>query len=117
MSIKITQHVFNKIVLQILRVKEIKSSLHDVYSESSPITKVLPLYFISSVWKHNTSPNAVCLLCYFLSCCLYIIFLIDLNNSKCFMKTQCWECLGPANIHPVLGREGLSRQEIYLGFP
>ena len=57
MSIKITPHVFNKFVLQILRVKEIKSSLHDVYSESSPIPKILPLYFKSSVWKHNTSPS------------------------------------------------------------
>ena len=56
MSIKITPHVFNKFVLQILRVKEIKSSLH-VYSESSPIPKMLPLYFISSVWKHNTSTS------------------------------------------------------------
>ena len=57
MSIKKTPHVFNKFVLQILWVKEVKSSLHDIYTESSPIPKVLPLYLISSVWKHNTSPS------------------------------------------------------------
>ena len=57
MSIKINPHVLNKFVLQILRVKEIKSSLHDVYSESSPIPTFLPLYFISSVWKQNTSAS------------------------------------------------------------
>ena len=32
-----------------------------------------------------------------------IILLIGLNNTKCFMKTFCWEGPGPANIHPVLG--------------
>ena len=57
MSIKTTPHVFNKFVHQILRVQEIKSSLHDVYSESSPIPKFLPLNFISIVWTHNTSPS------------------------------------------------------------
>ena len=57
MSIKIHPHIFNQFLLQILRVEEIQRSLHDVYSESSPGPKVLPLYFISSVWKHNTSSS------------------------------------------------------------
>ena len=59
MSIEIHPHIFNQFLLQILRVEEIKRSLDDVYSESSPVPKVLPLYFISSVWKHNTSSTAV----------------------------------------------------------
>ena len=60
MSIKIHPHIFNQFllqILQILRVEEIKRSMDDVYSESSPVPKVLPLYFISSVWKHNTSSS------------------------------------------------------------
>ena len=57
MSIKMHPHILNQFLLQILRVEEIKKSLYDVYSESSPVPKTLPLYFIPSVWKHNTSSS------------------------------------------------------------
>ena len=46
MSIKIHPHIINQFLLQILRVEEIKRSLHDVYSE----------YILPYVWS---SPQGI----------------------------------------------------------